>query len=174
VAAVAVTLVTYLCAYALNVWRLRGREIHTGLWIFTVLWAAAVVAASCRPLPVTAPQRHLELVPFAPLWSQLRDTASLAPLVLNVAVYVPLGSALVVLGLRLWMAVGACVVMSFGVEAYQWFQAAGRQADINDVLLNGEGALLGAALAALAARHAGARAGSGPRSAGVTASADGQ
>lgn len=69
----------------------------------------------------------------------------------NVLLFVPLGFlAAFLLPARLWwLALLLCVGMAAGVEAFQDLFLPRRQGDLQDVLNNGAGALLGVAAAAL-------------------------
>ena len=114
-----------------------------------ILAAALVLILATTLLPVIAgAPASLNLTPGATIRNYLRfgdDVLSARNLGLNVALFVPFG-----LGLALWRRWGVlrvvpvAVVLSVLVEGAQYLLPLGRAVDVDDVLLNTVGALLGA------------------------------
>lgn len=89
-------------------------------------------------------------VPIAPGWALPEHYGYL----LNVLLFVPLGAALVVVTRRpWWWATGIATVASAAIEVVQWLWL-DREGSWRDVVANGLGALLGAALARLVSPRA--------------------
>ena len=119
--------------------------------IFTLTMMPVVsygVFGAPPPLPVN-------LVPVVPLVAQLAGDESrwvLVTVVANLALYVPLGAGLAWrFGLRIRWIVLIGLLLTVAAETSQAF-APDRTSDINDVLLNTLGALLGALAGTWAAR----------------------
>ncbi len=114
-----------------------------------ILAAALVLILATTLLPVIAgAPASLNLTPGATIRNYLRfgdDVLSARNLGLNIALFVPFG-----LGLALWRRWGVfrvvpvAVVLSVLVEGAQYVLPLGRAVDVDDVLLNTFGALLGA------------------------------
>ncbi len=125
-----------------RVWRRTAR----------VLWALSVAGVALLTLGLTNPQgSHLNLTPLATIGHQL---SSLSPwmatfnIVGNMAVLVPFG--LLARPAFGWRVLGTTVAgagFSVVIEVVQ--SLTGRAGDVDDVLLNTVGALLGAAISAL-------------------------
>jgi hypothetical protein len=71
------------------------------------------------------------------------------PVVDNVTLFVPLGAALGALlcRRRAVVVLGAALLVSVGIEAFQWAFPTGRIANTADIIANGAGAMLGITLA---------------------------
>jgi len=130
--------------------------------ILAVGSAAAIVAATLLPLrwPGRFFTGDLELTPFhgtLAFWQQslsrFPDTLPSVLLVVNLAIYVPLGVFVVLgwgTGLR---SILACVLLSLTVETAQ-YAIVGGHAETDDIILNTLGALTGVFIAAVVRRLA--------------------
>ena len=78
----------------------------------------------------------------APL--NVSNSVDVVDFVLNVILFVPGGVLLVMLGLRWFQAAALGLLGSLGIEAVQYLSGSGRTADVNDVVSNTLGCLLGA------------------------------
>lgn len=129
--------------------------------VILLLAAAAVLAGMSAvllaPSPVDQPfygkvQRALNLLTAHgfPAWVEYTDVEAAA----NVLLFMPLGllAGLLLPARRWWMAVLVCVGLAAGAELSQNLFLPRRQGDLQDVLANGAGALLGVAAAAAARR----------------------
>lgn len=67
----------------------------------------------------------------------------LADFVLNVGLFIPLGAALALRGVRFGTAAAAGLLLTLGIELAQMTVIDGRDANVGDVLANGTGAVLG-------------------------------
>jgi glycopeptide antibiotics resistance protein len=110
---------------------------------------ASVVAILAFTLVPTAADNDVELFPFADLVDAIRDSdaGALAEVVLegtaNVLLFIPFGAALAFRGVGLGRAACYGLALSLAVEAAQYVLISGRTAAVDDVLLNGLGAVLG-------------------------------
>lgn len=154
--AFAVALVIVIAAALRGGSRLAWRA---ALWCGLVITVGLVLSLTVGNALI-APQgaRSFNLEPFAEIQRGLRSSSrSSGPgtnLWGNVAMFVPVGVLITWLGRgALWSRVALAVVfaaaLSFGIEVTQY--AIGRVADIDDILLNTGGALLGAVVAAILA-----------------------
>ncbi|WP_217183331.1 VanZ family protein [Streptomyces sp. AC495_CC817] len=142
--------------------RLRGRDALTGLRAATVVtacvYAAGVIGHTLFPIPLGPdPDAQpwyvwVNLVPFTDI---VDDPSGLA---LNVLLFVPLGVLLPLLASRVtvWRVLAAGALTSLGIELVQLLAdlAVGlrRVADIDDLIANTAGALLGYAVFRLVTR----------------------
>ncbi len=114
-----------------------------GIWAFTV-------APLARYLPGDIPQHMpINLVPVLPLLAGFGSAEgwreNLPNLIGNLAPYAPLGFGLVWrFGLRVWQVAVVAASVSVAVEVSQALSDQMRSADVNDVILNAAGAVLGA------------------------------
>lgn len=107
--------------------------------LLTLIWAAGVAFMTLRPgsgLGV-----RLNLVPL-----QFDGRGSAVDAVLNVFVFVPLGLLLVLAGARILTVFGIALATTLSIEITQYLLDDGRTADVNDLITNTAGALLGAVL----------------------------
>ena len=107
--------------------------------LLTLIWAAGVAFMTLRPgsgLGV-----RLNLVPL-----QFDGRGSAVDAVLNVFVFVPLGLLLVLAGARILAVFGIALATTLTIEITQYLLDDGRTADVNDLITNTAGALLGAVL----------------------------
>jgi hypothetical protein len=129
------------------------KPVHgLNLWaLCLVLGALGVIGISTltRRAGATSPG-YLQLTPFATLRKYVHDPADLLIyLAGNVALFIPLGFFLY-LAARRWMLLctGVTVLVSVGVEILQ-LPIYSRSSDIDDVITNGLGGLIGVVLAYL-------------------------
>lgn len=130
--------------------RILERRRETGLtrslaWVALLVALAGVLVATLRPLmPVGAAEHVLILDPVRGIegWA---GRIAWRPVVNNIGLFVPLG-ALAAAALprvprsRLWLLL---VLLSVGIEAFQYLVPTGRVANSADVVANGLGAALG-------------------------------
>lgn len=149
---VAVVVVVAVVVLLIAALRRRGgrptRAVATGLAVVGLCVALAGIAE--LTLFGTqgfgaGPRLELDPVLGARGWSGI----AWRPVVDNVALFVPLGAMLAALWCRRpWLVVLAgAVLVSVGVEAFQWAFPTGRIANSADVLANATGALVGIVLA---------------------------
>lgn len=100
------------------------------------VWVAVTAYMTIRPGGGAA--RRVNLVPLA-----VDSTGALVDLVSNVGVFLPAGLLLHVCGVRLRWTLLAALATTLGIEVTQYVTDAGRTSDINDVLCNVTGAVLG-------------------------------
>jgi glycopeptide antibiotics resistance protein len=117
-----------------------------------VLIATCVVLAGIAELTLFGTQglgaaQRVELDPIAGAWGW--SGIAWRPVIDNVTLFVPLGAVLASLWpRRSWIVpLGAAVLVSVGVEVFQWAYPSGRIANSADVIANSVGALLGIVLA---------------------------
>ena len=93
--------------------------------------------------------QRVELDPIAGAWGW--SGVAWRPVIDNVTLFVPLGAVLATLWRRRpwFVPLGVAVLVSVGVEVFQWAYPSGRIANSADVLANGLGALVGVTLARL-------------------------
>lgn len=135
------------------------RRDATGAWtaVTRVLLAGAVLAVLAVTLTGGAAGTGVNLVPGEGIKTALRNANSelgLVNLVGNVVMFVPVGLLLpLATRLRFGGTVAACAALSILVECVQL--TTGRSLDVDDVLLNTLGGVVGAGLglAVLALRH---------------------
>jgi hypothetical protein len=122
------------------------------------LWAVCLVVGALGVIGISTLTRragatspgYLQLTPFATLRKYVHDPADLLIyLAGNVALFIPLGFFLY-LAVRRWMLLctGLTVLVSVGVEILQ-LPIYSRSSDIDDVITNGLGGLIGVVLAAV-------------------------
>ncbi len=120
------------------------------------LWAVCLVVGALGVIGISTLTRragatspgYLQLTPFATLRKYVHDPADLLIyLAGNVALFIPLGFFLY-LAVRRWMLVctALTVLVSIGVEIFQ-LPIYSRSSDIDDVITNGLGGLVGVVLA---------------------------
>ncbi len=118
----------------------RRRSVGPAIAL-AVVWAVSVAFMTLRP--GSGLGMRLNLVPLA-----FDGRGSAIDAVLNVGVFVPLGIVLVLAGARLGTAVVVGLLATASIEVAQYLLDVGRTADINDIITNTTGALLGWAAAA--------------------------
>lgn len=84
-----------------------------------------------------------------PIWCLVCGDRGLVDVLLNVALFAPLGLGLRLAGLSTARTVALGAALSFSVESAQYFSIAGRDASLSDLLTNTTGTLVGAWLATL-------------------------
>lgn len=112
--------------------------------LLLVLSVAAIAAATLVPLPQQAASTAL-----TPWYCLLCGQEGAVDVILNVALFVPLGLMLGVLGMRHWRAMLVGGGMSLAVELLQATVVTGRDPSLSDVLTNTLGTLLGAMIGGL-------------------------
>lgn len=105
--------------------------------LLALVWAAAVAFMTLRP--GTGLGVRLNLLPL-----QFDGTGSEIDAVLNTFVFVPLGLLMVLAGARFGTVLVVALASTLTIEVTQYLTDLGRTADINDVITNTAGALLGA------------------------------
>lgn len=112
------------------------------IWCFTIVQTRIPMAGDYQPPLVP---NWVPIVPILQgLASQEADITAFN-VVGNIGLFIPLGAALVWrLGLDVKVVLTIALIGSVAIEALQYTSGLGRSVDINDVLLNGLGAVLGA------------------------------
>lgn len=145
--------------------QIGSRTVKTAAWwMLCGGWAVAAITITLRPLPVIEPASSVELVPVLPLVADL-NAVGISLLLGNILLFGPLGSLLNTRRVRLAATIMLSCLTSVTVEVLQFTQAAGRQSDVNDVLLNVMGAVFGYSLAEFLERDV--YAGTVPRTSGA-------
>ena len=111
----------------------------------------ALTAAALALIAVTTlvPQpSEAARVAQTPLWCLLCGQFGTLDVLLNVALFAPLGAGLLLLGLPLGRVVLIGAALSLAIETTQYFAVAGRDASLGDLLTNTAGAAMGALFAA--------------------------
>jgi hypothetical protein len=149
-----VVVVLLVAVVLLMVRLLRSRGGRTGGAVATtiaVTWLAVSLAGIAELTLFgregLGAEQRLQLDPVLGAWGW----AGIAwrPVIDNVTLFVPLGASLAALWCRRSRLVllGVAVLVSVGVEGFQWWFPTGRIANTADVLANGAGAALGIVLA---------------------------
>lgn len=101
------------------------------------------------PVDWAIQRQTLQLIPFQEIWRAFRGPWVMFLMLANIGIFFPVGffPALLWRGWRWWKALLAGLLISCGIEFIQFF--IGRSTDIDDVILNTAGALLGFGLYAL-------------------------
>ncbi len=124
-------------------------------WTRTVALVAAIAVILAATLVDREPigvRLDLKLIPFSDLVSALGGDGSVRraviELVVNIALFVPLGLALRLrfASMNVAQATAIAFALSLGIETLQLLVATGRVANITDVLMNALGGFLGAIL----------------------------
>ena len=117
------------------------RERRASTWrhvVATALlwgWGAWIAVMTLTPRQRAS---HLNLDPL-----DLTNRVDLVDFGLNMLVFVPIGILLAIRGASFWVALLAGFCGSLAIEATQFVLATGRTADVNDVVSNTVGCLLG-------------------------------
>jgi hypothetical protein len=119
----------------------RSPQQRAGLGL-TIAGLALIAAETLVPHP-----ERIALVAQTPIWCLLCGELGVVDVLLNLALFAPLGAGLSLMGLswRHAMAIGAA--LSLSIELTQYFAIAGRDASLSDLITNATGTMLGAILA---------------------------
>ncbi|MGD8194511.1 VanZ family protein [Herbiconiux sp. P18] len=109
------------------------------LVLLALIWAAAVAFMTLRP--GSGLGMRLNLLPL-----QFDGSGSELDAVLNTFVFVPLGLVMVLAGARIRTVFWVALASTLTIEVTQYVTDLGRTADVNDVITNTAGALLGGVL----------------------------
>ncbi|SMG20576.1 VanZ family protein [Agreia pratensis] len=104
-------------------------------------WLAGLLFMTMRP--GSGKGSLLNLVPLS-----FQGPSAVVDAVLNVGVFIPLGLLLVAAGVRFSVALLIGLLLSVGIELSQYLAQVGRTADVNDLLTNTAGTVLGWAVGA--------------------------
>ncbi|HEY1532198.1 MAG TPA: VanZ family protein [Galbitalea sp.] len=145
-----VTFAALLVVVVIALVRLARRRTAFGpsALVAVLLWLAAAAWLTMEP----GDAGRINLVPFS-----FGSDASLFEPVSNVLLFVPLGLLLRSFGWRLLAVVGTGLAVSLIIEVTQYLVNMGRTADINDLVENTIGTLLGSLVAVLLGRMANGR-----------------
>ncbi|WP_152559308.1 VanZ family protein [Tumebacillus flagellatus] len=127
-----------------NKFREAGRELWMNLFF---LYGLAVTYVTFFPLTIrVSAARHVNMIPFVEMkWLLYRPLVAVLNLGGNVVMFAPLGFFLPILWARVrgfWKTAGIGMLLSLSIEFLQYLTA-DREADIDDVMLNTTGAILG-------------------------------
>jgi len=111
-------------------------------WVATAVGLFAIAAATLTPLPLNE-YRAAD----TPFWCLVCGSLGLIDVVLNVALFLPLGVGLERLGWSVPRLAMASFLVSFGIESLQIITIAGRDASLSDLITNTSGGMLGGFLA---------------------------
>ncbi len=111
-------------------------------WTITAVGLLAIAAATLTPLPLNE-YRAAE----TPFWCLVCGSLGSIDVILNVALFLPLGVGLQRLGWPLARLALACFLLSLAVESLQIITIAGRDASVSDLLTNTSGGILGGFIA---------------------------
>jgi glycopeptide antibiotics resistance protein len=134
--------------------RIRGRAAGSPLPLRIALCAWLAVIFAITLVPARGPNEH-QLVPLIRIargFTPPVDPAVVTNAIGNILLFLPLGAALCVLGLRRRATVLAAFCLSAGIEITQLF-VPGRTTSADDVLCNTLGALVGFLLVTRAANR---------------------
>jgi hypothetical protein len=115
------------------------RVARAPIVVLALVWGLAVAFMTLRP--GTGLGVRLNLLPL-----QFDGAGSTIDAVLNTFVFVPLGLLLVLAGVRLRAVLLVALASTLTIETTQYVTDLGRTADINDIITNTAGALLGGVL----------------------------
>ncbi|MFJ9173910.1 VanZ family protein [Streptomyces sp. NPDC102360] len=155
-----------LCAalpWAAAAWNARTRDVALPLArVLLTLWLLLVLAVTLIPDQSlnSGGSRYINWLPGEGLWGGGVSTLGVGDMergmivrlqLANAMMFVPLGALYVFAGRRprLGRAVVACLALSVLIEAVQYAMNAGRTVDVDDVLFNTFGGLVGSLLAYL-------------------------
>lgn len=142
--------VALVLAIALAVGLARGKGMRYALWVGLIISLAVIALLTLGSVATGHPHgaQGVSLVPFQEIERGLNNRGSVAwvNLVGNIAMFVPVGLAIAALArgsfwARLLLATVCGAVLSTGIELIQY--TGGRVADIDDIILNTAGALVG-------------------------------
>ena len=123
----------------------RAEAASTAALLLLAGWLllTAYATLSARYQPWVPPRSYVNLKPFASFTSE--PARSTSELVENVALFMPLGALLpfAIPRRSLLVVLASATVLSTGIEWLQYASHDGRFADVDDVILNVAGALLG-------------------------------
>lgn len=112
----------------------RGDRVAVALSL--AAWLAGLLFLTMRPS--SGKGTLLNLVPLS-----FQGPGAVVDAVLNVGVFIPLGLLLVAAGIRFAVALLIGLLLSVGIELSQYLAQVGRTADVNDLLTNTTGTVLG-------------------------------
>ena len=112
----------------------RGDRVAVALSL--AAWLAGLLFLTMRPS--SGKGTLLNLVPLS-----FQGPGAVVDAVLNVGVFIPLGLLLVAAGVRFAVALLIGLLLSVGIELSQYLAQVGRTADVNDLLTNTTGTVLG-------------------------------
>jgi glycopeptide antibiotics resistance protein len=121
--------------------RRRTRADRVALSFFLGAWLAGVLFMTLRPS--SGRGALLNLVPL-----RFEGPGAVVDAVLNVGVFIPLGVLLAAAALRFPAALLIGLLLSVVIEVSQYFVQVGRTSDVNDLITNTTGTVLGWAVGA--------------------------
>jgi hypothetical protein len=119
---------------------MRSRQERAGLAL-TIAALGFIAAETLVPHP-----ERVALVAETPIWCLVCGELGVVDVLLNIALFVPLGAGLALLEMpkRRVLLIGAA--LSLSIELAQYFFIVGRDASLSDLLTNSTGSVVGAAL----------------------------
>lgn len=121
--------------------RVRGRGDRTAIGLFLTAWLAGLLFMTLRPS--SGRGSLLNLVPL-----KFEGPGAVVDAVLNVGVFVPLGLLLAAAAVRFPVALLIGLLLSAAIEVSQYLVQVGRTSDVNDLITNTTGTVLGWAVGA--------------------------
>ena len=117
------------------------RQKHLGGFVIAV-GLLVIAAATLTPLPLTEYRSA-----GTPFWCLVCGSLGSVDVILNVALFLPLGVGLERMGWRVTRIAIACFLTSLAVESLQIMTIAGRDASVSDLITNTSGGMLGGFIA---------------------------
>ena len=114
-------------------------------WTLLAISLAGIAAVTLLPEPAIGGRRFR--------WAISRDPRHLAEDLLNAVLFIPLGVSLERVGRSLPAAIMVSAAISTAIELSQLYIVAGRFAELQDILANTAGGVIGWTLATLATRR---------------------
>jgi len=140
--------------WRLILWRSQQRDVvrEVGIWALFA-WALMVVTLTFFPMVIIFYDwtSGLNLIPFASIRQLLTETApevAFENIAGNIVLFVPFGLLLPLLFVKVdtrWAVAWRAAVVSTSIELVQWITGA-RATDVDDIILNTSGALVGYAV----------------------------
>jgi glycopeptide antibiotics resistance protein len=121
--------------------RVRARGDRIAMGLFLTGWLAGLLFMTLRPSSGRG-----SLLNFVPL--KFEGPGAIVDAVLNVGVFVPLGLLLAAAAVRFPVALLIGLLLSAAIEVSQYLVQVGRTSDVNDLITNTTGTVLGWAVGA--------------------------
>jgi hypothetical protein len=119
-----------------------GHVPRWAAWGITLAALVLIAAATLVPHP-----ERVALVEQTPIWCLVCGDLGMVDVLGNVALFMPLGAGLALLGVPRRQAIALGALLSFSIELAQYVAIIGRDASLSDLITNTIGTALGAILA---------------------------
>src|SRR5262249_31404172 len=118
-----------------------GQTPRWAAWVITLAALVFISAATLVPHP-----ERVALVEQTPIWCLVCGDLGMVDVLGNVALFMPLGAGLALLGVRRRQAIALGALLSFSIELAQYVAIIGRDASLSDLITNTIGTALGVIL----------------------------